>query len=555
VANRECPKCAEQGRDSQGDHLFLMEDGETWCCNKPYHPLYLEKDGEEYKEEEIPKMDKEEYASSLIKQIKGFPFLGNTDRCVSESTHKKFRVRTELSQSDRSPVAIHYPELAGGKFVGYKTRKLPKKFSVLSTGSGVRDYFGQHACPRSGKRLLICAGEEDTMAAYEMLKERYPEYDPCVVGLPRGETGSQETVAENLEFTRSFDEVILAMDMDDAGKQATAALVPILGPDTKVLTISEKDVGDMLVKGKQKEFLNAYFSAREYRPANIVSVSEILHEAVHPVSMGLSYPWPRLTELTYGLKQKGEIIGIGAAPGAGKSTIWQQIQKHLIFEHQEKIAVFDIEEGPEQGLKKLIGSCLNKPIHKPDCDYDIGEATRVGESLSDLVQFYGGDSENWDEVESAVRYFASKGVRFFFIDPLSALVEHLSASDGNTELGKIMRSMRKLRKQQGLTFFHANHLNNPTSGKEHGEGGKVLGSQFSGSRAQWKYSTLLMGFERNQQADDPIERNAGTLRVIKDRLGGNTGPVSMRYNSATGNLEQTEVELSDFIANGGETLP
>ena len=133
------------------------------------------------------------------------------------------------------------------------------------------------------------------------------------------------------------------------------------------------------------------------------------------------------------------------------------------------------------------------------------------------------------------------------MDPLSALVEHLSASEGNTELGRIMRSMRKLRKHQGLTFFHSNHLNNPTTGKEHGEGGKVLGSQFSGSRAQWKYSTLLLGFERNQQADSPDERNEGTLRVIKDRLGGNTGPVPMVYNSKTGNLEQVARPMEDFI--------
>ena len=247
------------------------------------------------------------------------------------------------------------------------------------------------------------------------------------------------------------------------------------------------------------------------------------------------------------MKERGEIIGVGAAPGAGKSTIWQQIQKHLIFEHKERIAIFDIEEGETQGLKKLIGSVMNKPIHKPDCEYNIDDARRVGTSFEDRAYFYGGDSENWEEVEAAIRYFASKGIRFFFIDPLSALVEHLSASDGNTELGKIMRAMRKLRKHQGLTFFHSNHLNNPISGKAHGEGGRVLGSQFSGSRAQWKYSTLLLGFERNQQADDSNSRNLGTLRVIKDRLGGNTGPVQMRYNAETGNLEQLTPEEWAFM--------
>ena len=545
MSNRACPACKEIGRDKSEDHLFLMRDGETWCCNKPYHPLYLEKSGIPVDRSEVEEMT----GILSFTDIKRLPLFGNRDRGISEDTHKAFKVRTELSEIDRTPVSIYYPETHEGTLISYKKRKLPKSFSIvkMEPTKPVPDYFGQWRCPKSGRRLLICAGEEDTLAAYQMLKDRYPEMEPCVVGLPRGEGGSLETIAENLEFSKNFEEIIVATDMDEAGRKALTTIVPLFGDGVKTLVLSEKDIGDMLVKNKSKEFINAYFSAREYRPANIVSVDEILEAAITPVEWGLSYPWPRLTQLTYGMKTKGEIIGIGAAPGAGKSTVWQQIQKHLLFEHGEKIAIFDIEEGAEQGLKKLIGSCLNKPIHKPDCDYNIEEARRIGASFSGLASFYGGDSENWVEVESAIRYFSSKSIRFFFIDPLSALVEHLSASDANTELGRIMRAMRKLRKDHGLTFFHSNHLNNPSSGKEHGEGGRVLGSQFSGSRAQWKYSTLVLGFERDQQAGSPAQRNLGLIRVIKDRLGGNTGPVPMRYNPETGNLEQLNPELEAFM--------
>lgn len=216
-----------------------------------------------------------------------------------------------------------------------------------------------------------------------------------------------------------------------------------------------------------------------------------------------------------------------------------------MFVHREPIAIFDIEEGDKRGLKGLVGSIMNKPIHLPDCEYDLEEARAIGQELEGLAHFYGGDSENWAEVEDAIRYFASKGIRFFFIDPLSALVEHLSASDGNTELGKIMRAMRKMRKHQGLTFFHANHLNNPSSGKDHGEGGAVRGSQFSGSRAQWKYSTLLMGLEGTQITEDEDEKYKRRIVVLKDRLGGKTGYVNLRYNPDTGNLEEPTFDEFD----------
>lgn len=534
--NRECPACVEVGHDRDGDHLFLMQDGETWYCNKPYHPPYKEKDGE-------PIVKEDRRTMVTVEDIKRLPFHGSEERCISPDTHKAFRVRTEFSEDTGEPSTVYYPETHKGKLSAYKQRKLPKRFSVIHATSDkkVPDLFGQFRCPASGKRLLICAGEEDTLAAYEMLKSKYPDYDPAVVGLPRGESGT-EPVAENLEFIKNFEEIILAMDMDEPGRKALATLAPIIGENVHTLTISENDISDMHVKGKHKEFYNAYFSAKEYRPSHIVTVEDILEEAVTPVPWGLSYPWPKLTKLTYGMKEQGEVIGIGAAPGAGKSTLWQQIQKHLVFEHKEQIVVFDIEEGPIIGLKKLIGSVMGSPIHKPDCEYDVAKAREIGSLFSGLTHFYGGDCENWDEVESAVRYYISRGIRFYFIDPLSAIVEHLNPSDANTELGRIMRSMRRLRKQQGVTFFHANHLNNPVSGKEHGEGGKVLGSQFSGSRAQWKYSTLLLGFERNQYAEEEGEKDKGILRVIKDRLGGNTGYVKMMYEQTTGNLVEEDTD-------------
>lgn len=181
---------------------------------------------------------------------------------------------------------------------------------------------------------------------------------------------------------------------------------------------------------------------------------------------------------------------------------------------------------------------MGKPIHKPDCNYDIEEAKKIGQSLHGKVEFYDGKTEDWEEVKDNVRYFASKGIRVFFIDPLSALVGHLSASEANQELGKVMRDMMMFRVEQGLSFFSVNHLNNPQSGVDHGAGGAVYGSQFSGSRAQWKYSTALWGLSRNQLAEDPDERNKCTLSIIKDRLGGNTGHISLLYNPVTGKLEE-----------------
>lgn len=58
------------------------------------------------------------------------------------------------------------------------------------------------------------------------------------------------------------------------------------------------------------------------------------------------------------------------------------------------------------------------------------------------------------------------------------------------------------------------------SGTPHEEGGHVSADQFKGSGAIVFWSNFLFGYERNQIADDPAERNTTTFRVLKDR---NTG--------------------------------
>ena len=132
----------------------------------------------------------------------------------------------------------------------------------------------------------------------------------------------------------------------------------------------------------------------------------------------------------------------------------------------------------------------------------------------------------------------TKGIKAVFIDPMSGLVAHLSASEANEYLNNAMFRLGQLVKELDFTVFHVNHLNNPHSDKDHGEGAQVRGSQFSGSRAMWKFSTDLWGLEVNQQAETKEERSKCTVRIIKHRLDGRTGTFELRYNTETGRHEE-----------------
>ena len=90
--NKPCPKCIELHHDTKGDHLWLMKDGITYCCNKPYHPIYYERDNNEVQES-----NGVDNSMVNLYDVKTLPFFGSIERKITKETHEVFKVRTELN--------------------------------------------------------------------------------------------------------------------------------------------------------------------------------------------------------------------------------------------------------------------------------------------------------------------------------------------------------------------------------------------------------------------------------------------------------------------------
>ena len=530
MPNKPCPKCRELGKDSTGDHLYLMSDGRTWCCrfNLKYHPPYFERDGEEHTPENTVK-------KFHIDSILNLPFSSLEDRKLNKSTCEKFGIRVGFDECTGQISEHYYPGYVDGVITGFKQRTLPKKFRWL--GKSGKELFGQSVFPAGGKKVMICGGELDAPSAYQMISKKYPDMSIAFVSPTDGENLS--SIKNNKDYLNSFGEIYVATDQDKVGQALAADVVALFGPEkVKTMKFSEKDVNKMLVEGKEKEFISSFFSAEKYKPQGIVLAKDVKEEAIRPVEWGLDYPFPSLTQITYGLKTQS-VIGIGAGPGAGKTSFIQQIISHLIYHHHQKVAIFSLEENPSFTVKKLAGSILHKPIHLPDCAYNEAEVDKVISSFGDSVYLFDyNDYQEWKDIISAIRFFRQEGVRFFIIDPVSALHAHMDASEANRFLGEMMVDLFKLAKTLDVTFFHINHLNNPPTGKDHGAGGRVTGGQFSGSRAMWKFSTDLWGLERNQLAEEEEEKNRLRVQMIKNRLSGNTSSFWLRFDKKEGVLKE-----------------
>ena len=117
-------------------------------------------------------------------------------------------------------------------------------------------------------------------------------------------------------------------------------------------------------------------------------------------------------------------------------------------------------------------------------------------------------------------------------------------SDKNEFIGVVAKELVELAMKFDFEAIIFSHLNSPDkSARPHENGGKVMESQFTGSRALMRYSHMMMGFERNKGALDP---NCSLIRLLKNRKYGKTGFVKTYYNEQTGRLFQRNWDDSQY---------
>lgn len=547
AANRPCPICRAHGHDSAGDHLFLMKDGETWgCFHKDYHgesrTNYFEssKGGAGPMPCSFPSQ-RTSTARETVDEVLAFPFLGSEYRGIRADTFRHFETRVSFNEATGQMEFLYFPIKSKGKLVGFHRRSLDSKAFVNIGGiAGVDlDLFGMDKCAKTGKNIVITEGHLDALSTYQVIKDKYNKINPNIVSVNNG-LGSIKDIASNVNDLNAYESVLLSFDMDQPGRDGIAKVAKLLGSKIKVMELSCKDANDALVANKGHEIINAIFNPREYVPSDVVTLHDLHTGILEETPQGLPFPWEGLNEITYGIFDR-QIISIGAAAGAGKTIFINQLSAYLMRSYKQKVALFSLEETPTYTGKKLIGSLIGKRIHLPGIKVEEEEIREVYDELKDYLYIY--DTQgflSWEDIKTNLRYLASLGVKFFIIDPLTAVTAMCSASEANEVLNGMMADLSTLVQSLNVTVFLISHLNNPKVGKMHSEGGKVSGEQFTQSRALQRWSHLVFGLERNLQSEDVDERNTLVVRVIKNRLVGKTGTVSLRYQEDTGRLEEVE---------------
>jgi twinkle protein len=110
-----------------------------------------------------------------------------------------------------------------------------------------------------------------------------------------------------------------------------------------------------------------------------------------------------------------------------------------------------------------------------------------------------------------------------------------------------MTKLRSLVEETGIGLLLVSHLRRPSGDKGHEDGREVSLSHLRGSASIAHLSDSVIALERNQQADDPVEANTTTLRILKNRYTGDTGIAThLHYDNQTGRMTQID---NPFVEN------
>lgn len=455
---------------------------------------------------------------------------------------------------------------------GSKCRTLPKDFTTGHLGWTHGDLlmFGQAtvgSVMESGERmntLTLVGGECDTLATQQMIVDsrRGTKWEGQLAHVwspNKGEKAIEEIIA-NKDAIARFKKIILAFDDDEIGNELIKKVARLFPGKCVKLKYPDgmKDPNQCLMHGKTAEFIDAWFNPVDpFEGGNVRQLSHYRDRAKEQPVMGLSWPWPEMNPITYGIRQYYLSVW-GAGTGVGKTATTKEIVYHLAYTHGKQVQVIYLEEPAFKTTRSFAGLLINKDLTAPPCndrqdphysvsrDYTKQQADDAIDRLCDDGRILIGDLDGRKDVASVMECMEeglARGVEYFIIDNLTAF-EH-TGKDGRmaSKVEAIDETMRRLgtfKDEHPVWIMLLSHLKRPGENRTpHERGGEVMEGDFRGAGSIVFWANDVWGIERDTKADTFEEKIRTTYRNVKNRdvgyLAGSC--VYARMNIDSGHLE------------------
>lgn len=460
-------------------------------------------------------------------------------RGLRKETVQRYRIDVGGSKAEYE---AKYPIYRMGEHVGNKVR-LPDKRFLFEGDVGEPSLFGSHAFPpASAKAVTVTEGQDDAMAAYEMMGSKYP-----VVSIHSASTAKRD-LQNDFEYLNSFETIVLCFDTDEAGKKAVREATDVGFPlgKLKVLTLRRhKDANDYLLKGEAEAFIKEWWQAPEFKPDGLRLGSDMWQDIIdRKESFTTLYPFSGLNEKTFGIRLS-ELVVLTADTGVGKTSILKHIEHHLltdpvIKENNYGVGFLHLEEPNGDTALGLLSVHNSVPYHIPTAERPESELRKAYDELLNnnrVVIWDHFGSNSVDAVLNKVRHMVALGCRYIVLDHLSIIVSDQSG-DERKQLDEIATKLKTLTMELDISVIAIIHTNRQ--------------GQIRGTAGVEQLANIVLRLERNKTEADEWRRNVTRVTVEKNRFCGYTGPACyLWYNKDTARLIELSPEEGQIFENGG----
>lgn len=571
IKHESCEKCgSSDGKavyDDESSHCFVCQHtvpSQEWLEENSAKPIkkVIKKEVEnmEIKPSTKPAITDEEnqdIKSFTSTKAKGF-------RGIRDDIYSKFGVRHSFDEKTGEVIEQYYPVTQDGQLSGYKIREVPKNFRSKGRTGADCELFMQFKFNRGGKYVVICEGECDALAAYQMLqdynKSRGSDFEVAVVSPTTG-AQSKKQIAAQYKFLDTFDQIVLSYDNDKAGKEAAEDIVKYLPKGkVKIMQMRYKDANDYLVVGKEKEFIQDFYNAKAYVPVGVMGSGEItgsMRDEFTTPKIPLPPFMHKLQDMMAGGVPLGRIVNLGSSSGSGKSTIIDEIVYFMLFNSPHKVGVVTLESTTGQyGIKLLsrhIGLKLELKSNEEALAILESDSTKkkehelfwteTGEHRFYLVDDRDGGVDNIkDAIENLI---IGCGCKVIVLDPVNDVIGTLS----NEEQESFYGWQKGMVKSHGCTFYNVMHTRKTSNGQKAGSQGADLHEEdLMGSSSAYKSAACNLMFSRNKEAENEIDRNTTIMKATKIRWTGKTGIAGKYYYDIE---KHTLYDLDDWMEENG----
>lgn len=544
VKREPCPSCRAKGNDKSGNNLNVFDNGSKHCYACNYH---VKPDGSH------------EYVA-VLPPHRPMPETGIQSRHIEQKVCNKYGVvnatldATELTEDGHvfkrsSKVIYPYHNIENGKLIGFKQidYSVPKgeygRFLWFGDSSQCT-VFGANIISSNAQYVVLCEGENDTLAAAQLLGVDY-----TCIGISG--TGMTERIKRILSVLRKYKRVYVCMDNDEAGRAATQQLLDILpAGKTYIINLPSdiNDVNDMVMSGRSGEFIRCVRDAKQVLPKGIVNKDDIKSRLDDYLKKrgqlkGVPSGIPALDYACGGLVP-GKLITFAGGTGCGKSTIAENIAVNLALSGQHTF-ILSLEMPDIQVAGRMVQTILREPIAS-DPNYDISQIApevydNAVNTILDHVHFYdhmGGLSV--DSVIDVMNYAVDVyDVNLIILDNYTSASDTLEWKDLEKLAQRVKNEVAIARNTCVVAISHISRDGNNEEEiphLKHLRGGNGVAQQ----------SDIVIGVGRKR---DSKIINCRTIKT--DRMTGRFVEFDLEYNS----YKLTQVGFSDIPTVNDEYEP